>query len=141
MKQKTKSAILVSAFAAALAVAPVSANAHFRSFGFSQISRGRTFSHVVKGSVGRNCKKTTSSGTGGHHGLTAAQGYVTGAMFCSAIWLIAHGYYVGQTQHRELTYTEAYSDAAGCWLPIIGPFLVQQWMAQQAHQIHHRRRH
>jgi hypothetical protein len=66
------------------------------------------------------------SGPGGRHGLTPLQGYVTAGMFCSAIWLIIHAAYVSRTENRELTRREAYMDVAGCWLPIIGPLLVNQ---------------
>jgi hypothetical protein len=72
--------------------------------------------------------KNHSSGPSGHDGLSAAQWYVTGGMFCSAIWLIVHAAYVSQTENRELTRREAYMDVAGCWLPIIGPLLLNQYL-------------
>jgi hypothetical protein len=107
MKRLGKGAILASALAAAIAMAPVSADAH-------KIHH----KHHFKGGPHGN-------------GLTALQWYVTGGMFCSSLWLILHSAYVSNTEHRELTYREAYRDVAGCWLPIAGPWIVDQSLPPQ----------
>jgi hypothetical protein len=59
---------------------------------------------------------------GGHHN-NAAVAYVGAAIGCSAVWLVAEGAYTAATEHRDLTYAEAYSTAGGCFLPIIGSYL------------------
>jgi hypothetical protein len=44
-------------------------------------------------------------------------------MFCSAGLLIAEGAYKAHTEHRQLTYGEAYGTVLGCFIPVIGWFI------------------
>jgi len=66
-----------------------------------------------------------------HHGLNAVQGYAAGSILCSSLFLILHAAYISNTQNRELTQQEAWGDVAGCFLPIIGPALVDNAFAKQ----------
>jgi len=129
---------LVSALAIAVVVAffPTQASAHvylpyhsYKSEKFHHFHKFHKFKEAGKASSSSNRDPGSSS----HHrnGLSGAQGYVGAAMFCSAIWLIAHAAYVSRTENRELTRREAYMDVAGCWLPIVGPLLVDQYLPKQ----------
>jgi hypothetical protein len=127
MKFISKSLVTALAFSVALALAPTSASAFvpfhpiFKPW-WPPKKPPHKFPHKIHHAQKDPGKPHLK------HGLSAVQWYVTGSVFCSAAWLIGHAAYVSRTEHRELTYREAYTDVAGCFLPIIGPLLVAQYL-------------
>lgn len=125
MKFISKSLVTALAFSVVMALAPTSASAFvpFHPFWFKPPHHHHHHHHFVKHVNQKDPGKPHLK-----HGLSAVQWYVTGSVFCSAAWLIGHAAYISRTEHRELTYREAYTDVAGCFLPIIGPLLVAQYL-------------
>ena len=65
------------------------------------------------------------------HNTSATPWIVGGIVGCGAIGLIISAAYVAHTYHRELTQCEANIIVAGCFVPIVGGYLVDQYQKQK----------
>jgi hypothetical protein len=65
--------------------------------------------------------------TNGRKGPSGLASYALSATFCSAGSLVLNALIINATENRELTRSEAGQTVAGCWLPIIGPLLVDAY--------------
>ena len=128
MKFIGKSLVTALAFSVVMALAPTSASAFvpFHPLWFKPPHH--KFHHKFPHKIPHHASQRDPGKAHLKHGLSAVQWYVTGSVFCSAAWLIGHAAYISRTEHRELTYREAYTDVAGCFLPIVGPLLVAQYL-------------
>jgi hypothetical protein len=80
--------------------------------------------HKGKTTTQTQTKQHSTNGRKGPSGLTA---YALSATWCSAGSLVLNALIINATENRELTRSEAGQTVAGCWLPIIGPLLVDAY--------------
>ena len=78
--------------------------------------------HKVKTTT--QTKQQSTNGRKGPNGLTS---YALSATWCSVGSLVLNALIVHAKENRELTRSEAGQTVAGCWLPIIGPLLVDAY--------------
>ena len=64
---------------------------------------------------------------GGRKGPGPLPSYALGATWCSAGSLVLNAIIINATENRELTRSEAWQVTAGCWVPILGPLMVDAY--------------
>jgi hypothetical protein len=85
---------------------------------------GGKFGHHHKVKTTTQTKQHSTNGRNGPNGLAS---YALGATWCSAGSLVLNALIINATENRELTASEAGQTVAGCFLPIIGPLLVDAY--------------
>lgn len=79
------------------------------------------------GKHGKTVSKTEHYQGPGKKGPGPLASYALGATWCSAGSLVLNAMIVNATENRELTRSEAWQTTAGCWVPILGPLLVDAY--------------
>jgi hypothetical protein len=93
-------------------------------FGGSKFGKYGGYKH------GKHVKTTTQTKyheAGGRKGPGPLASYALGATWCSAGSLVLNALIVNANENRELTRSEAWQTTAGCWVPILGPLLVDAY--------------
>jgi hypothetical protein len=102
----------------------------FGSKGFGYSKGGKFGKYGGFGKHGKHVKTTTQTKHyegPGRKGPGPLASYVLGATWCSAGSLVLNAIIINATENRELTRSEAWQTTAGCWVPIVGPLLVDAY--------------